>query len=76
MQRRITMACMVGATVVVSACASEPTEPKTPADTESEEAVVGDDPGLSDEEFWAKVEAKEKAEAAKEDDEEQSEDDG
>jgi hypothetical protein len=62
MKRRIAMACMVGATAVVSACASEPTEPKTPASAEAEEPAQEDTSGLSDEEFWEQVEEKEEAE--------------
>ena len=66
MKRRITMACMVGATLVVSACASESTEPKTPADTASHEDESADDDdnsGLSDQEFWEKVDEQDKSNA-------------
>lgn len=73
MKRRIAMACMVGATVVVCACASEPTEPKTPADTETAEATEEDTSGLTDEEFWEQVEEEEQTEGS--DDESAAEED-
>lgn len=58
--RRIVMACAAGATLVVGACASETTEPKTPAQA-AEEPAFDNGSGLSDEEFWAREEAKEAA---------------
>ena len=59
--RRIVM-CAAGAALVVGACASETTEPKTPAQAEQDTAEIDDGSGLSDEEFWAREEAKDAAE--------------
>jgi hypothetical protein len=67
---------MVVAAFVVNACAGGTPEPKAPDEGSSEPEETTDNSGLSDEEFWEKVEEEDKDEAAEAgDDSEASNDD-